>query len=252
MLRTAVLMCMAVAALGFNLDRSNGPDGRIIVGGSDTDITKYPYQVSVQLVGSHWCGGSIISADYILSAAHCFGYLPLPYSVRVGSSVRNQGGTVHRIAEYIVHKQYGTNGHDFDIALLRLETPITFSAAAQPVTLEAQGDVVAAGTPAVVTGWGDLEEKGAAADILQEVEVPIISNSACSEAYVGITERMICAGFQAGGYDTCQGDSGGPLVANGRQVGIVSFGRGCARANAPGVYARVAALRAWIRENSGL
>lgn len=85
--------------------------------------------------------------------------------------------------------------------------------------------------------------------------MPVVNQEACGKAYEdfgGITDRMICAGHTEGGKDACQGDSGGPLVAEGKLIGIVSWGYGCARPNYPGVYSRVAVARDWIRENAGV
>lgn len=85
--------------------------------------------------------------------------------------------------------------------------------------------------------------------------MPIVNQTVCSDAYAsfgGITDRMICAGLTAGGKDACQGDSGGPLVADGKLVGVVSWGYGCARPNYPGVYSRVAAVRDWITKKTGV
>lgn len=90
---------------------------------------------------------------------------------------------------------------------------------------------------------------------LRAAEVPVVNQEACGQAYEsfgGITDRMICAGHTEGGKDACQGDSGGPLVAEGKLIGIVSWGYGCARPNYPGVYSRVAVVRDWIRENAGV
>lgn len=85
--------------------------------------------------------------------------------------------------------------------------------------------------------------------------VPIVNQEKCATAYKNlapITDRMICAGFDKGGKDACQGDSGGPLVSNNVLVGVVSWGYGCAQANYPGVYSRVASVRNWISEQSGV
>ncbi|GLH06209.1 Hypodermin-B [Gryllus bimaculatus] len=189
----------------FSPSRSYGPGGRI-VGGSDTSITNYPYQVSVQYEGSHSCGGSIISAEFILTAAHCFYDRDAAYSVRVGSSVRDAGGAVLDVAERLIHPlyEYGGGSEDYDVALLRLRAPIAFSAAAQPVALAARDEEVRAGTPAVVTGWGLLKSGGSLATVLQEVEVPVVSPEDCNNVYWGsITPRMLCAGYPEGGRDAC-------------------------------------------------
>ena len=85
--------------------------------------------------------------------------------------------------------------------------------------------------------------------------MPTVNQKECNKAYSdfgGVTDRMLCAGYQQGGKDACQGDSGGPLVADGKLVGVVSWGYGCAQAGYPGVYSRVAVVRDWVRENSGV
>ena len=114
----------------------------------------------------------------------------------------------------------------------------------------------AAGSLAVVSGWGTLHYGDT--DLpsqLQAVEVYITSRVECNSAYAvygGITDRMICAAVPGGGKDACQGDSGGPLVVNGVLVGIVSWGAGCADARYPGVYSDVATLRSFVTEQTGV
>ena len=120
----------------------------------------------------------------------------------------------------------------------------------QPICLGEPGDDYE-GVTALVTGWGKLNSSGPQSDILQEVNVTTISNQECRASYGHhrITDNMICA--QAAGRDSCQGDSGGPLAVLGqdgsyRQIGVVSWGRGCARPGYPGVYTRLSSLLGWI------
>lgn len=99
------------------------------------------------------------------------------------------------------------------------------------------------------------QEGGSVSPNLMRVSVPIVSKSTCQQVYQSmntITDRMICAGYTAGGKDSCQGDSGGPLTSSGVLYGIVSWGRGCAQPRYPGVYSNVANLRSWIKTNSGV
>merc|ERR1719187_11532 len=123
-----------------------------------------------------------------------------------------------------------------------------------------------------VTGWGALYSGGGAPKELQEVDVKVMSNAKCDIMYKNldkklhpmyqITKNMICAAEEYGNgeKDSCQGDSGGPLITerqgvrvNGKQqyeqIGVVSFGEGCADARYPGVYARVTEQLDWIKEN---
>jgi trypsin len=135
----------------------------------------------------------------------------------------------------------------------QVSVPFTFGTGVRPIALTSTEP--AAGTLAVCSGWGTLTSGGSLPIQLQAVEVFIISRAACNNAYAaygGITENMICAGVPGGGKDACQGDSGGPLVVGNQQVGIVTWGVGCAEANYPGVYSNVATLRSFVTEETGV
>lgn len=179
-----------------------------IVGGDDTTIEENPWQISMTNFGSHRCGGSIITERKIVTAAHCVRGVLLQYVViRVGSTLRTSGGTLFQVSRIIEHEAYNvpTYIHN-DVALMFLATPLTFGAAVQPIQLAEMGEIIANGTLATVSGWGNTEQGGSAPDILQIVTVPIWDFETCREAYENVnpvTEGMICAG--AGGIGSCQG-----------------------------------------------
>ncbi|KAK7175096.1 hypothetical protein R3I93_002101 [Phoxinus phoxinus] len=232
-----------------------------IVGGQAATAGSWPWQVSIQSAyyGGHFCGGSLINKDWVLSAAHCFqsslGNVEI-YLGRRSQSGSNPYEEYRTVRRFINHPNYNNPPHDNDIALLQLSSSVTFSDYIRPVCLAAAGSVFAAGTESWVTGWGMLQAGGIQIpDLLQEVMIPIVSNSDCDNAYGGgITSNMMCAGLlNQGGKDSCQGDSGGPMVSrNGSQwiqSGIVSFGQGCADPKYPGVYARVSRYQDWINSH---
>ncbi|XP_061397812.1 trypsin beta-like [Musca vetustissima] len=248
-----LLALMATSAFGSVIMPRVTPDldGRV-VGGEDTTIEQFPYQVSVRMLGSHMCGGSIYNSRVVVTAAHCiFGFLGASvYSIQYG--VTRVGGNTNVItAERIIkNENYDSGVINNDVALIFLSSDIPFGPNAQPIplaTTEPEPNTIA-----VVSGWGAVEEDGASASILQKVEVLIVDRGVCANQYAGINEitnAMLCAAVENGGKDACQGDSGGPLVANGELVGIVSWGVGCARAEFSGVYSNVAELRSWIEDN---
>ncbi|XP_053371256.1 serine protease 27-like [Clarias gariepinus] len=232
-----------------------------IVGGEDAAAGSWPWQVSFQRGGSHFCGGSLISEKWVLSAAHCFQSITAPdITIFLGlASLQgfNSNMQTATTSNIIINEAYDPVSNDNDIALVELDFPVTFSSYVVPVCLTASNSFLPAGTNVWVTGFGRIGTNVnlPPPETLQEVEVPIVSNSDCANSYSSITNNMICAGLSQGGKDSCQGDSGGPLVirVNGIwvQAGIVSFGHGCAQPNFPGVYTRVSQYQGWIDGSSG-
>ncbi|XP_073821501.1 trypsin-1-like [Musca autumnalis] len=230
-------------------------DGRI-VGGHKINITDAPHQISLQ-TSAHICGGSIISKQWILTAAHCtYGKTADRLKVRLGTSESAKGGELLDVIEIVQHKQFNYSNVDYDYSLLKLSREIEFDETKQPVKLPETKEDAKDGDQCFVTGWGNTQNATESRTWLRLAEVPIFNQEECSEKYKrfgGVTERMICAGYIEGGKDACQGDSGGPLVTeDGVLVGVVSWGYGCARPDYPGIYSRVSYVRDWIRTNSGV
>ncbi|XP_067002695.2 trypsin-1 isoform X1 [Anabrus simplex] len=233
-------------------------DGRI-VNGTDAEDDTYPFQVSLQYHGQHFCGGSIVNERWILTAAHCFDpnmVLPL-VTVQAGTTDIGKGknktvkGVVKNVVGVAIHKEYMPfSGHYNDIALLLLKDPFEFNDHIKPVTLPRQLEETATYTPATVIGWGMNYTGGPIMTKLQTVEIEIVSDADCLEIYAGETHASnICAGVPEGGKGACIGDSGGPLIADGKQVGVVSWSvMPCASKGYPVVFTEVSFYIDWIKE----
>ncbi|KAF5307104.1 hypothetical protein FQR65_LT18461 [Abscondita terminalis] len=216
-------------------------DGRI-VGGLSTTIDRRPYQLSLQTRGNHICGASIIGPNVALTAAHCTdGMRSFTLSVRSGSTYRGSGGQVHQVVTICQHPLYNSALIDYDVAVVKINPQFQLSNNVKHIPLQPVNQEVPVGAVAVVSGWGTTTEGGSSSQSLQEVSLPHVSDQSCKQSYGSskITQRMFCFGYTRGGQDSCQGDSGGPLVYNGAQVGIVSWGNGCARHGYPGVYTKI-------------
>ncbi|KAF4444272.1 trypsin [Fusarium austroafricanum] len=226
-----------------------------IVGGTSASAGDFPFIVSLSLNNGPWCGGSLLNANTVLTAAHCVsGRAASGFSIRAGSLSRTSGGVTSRISSIRVHPQYnqGADSNN-DVAILKLSTSIPAGGNIAYARLASSGSDPAAGSTVTVAGWGATSQGGGNSPInLLKVSIPVIARATCQAQYdqYTITNTMFCAGEAAGGKDSCQGDSGGPIVDSSKTLlGAVSWGVGCARAGNPGVYARVGALRSFIDSN---
>ncbi|CAD7079084.1 unnamed protein product [Hermetia illucens] len=231
-----------------------------VVGGKEAPAHAAPYIVSLQFLGSHFCGGSIIADKYVLTAAHCLAYPSLLVSAVAG--LHNVGGTSgsqsRSVSKQTQHSKYGGDVGPYDIGIITLSKAFDFNDKIQPVALPASG-VIHSGS-ATLYGWGSTSTTSTASmpKLLQTVTKPIIEYSAC-EAHLGgpgaspLADTNICTGPLTGGISACSGDSGGPLVQeNGGKleiIGVVSWGYiPCGSVDAPSVYTRVSAYIDWIKE----
>ncbi|XP_025145770.2 transmembrane protease serine 11B-like protein [Bubalus bubalis] len=232
-----------------------------IRGGSTAQEGEWPWQASLKKNGRHYCGASLISDRYLVTAAHCFknSQDPRNYTVTFGTRV-NLPYMQHYVQQIFIHENYIRGELHDDIAVILLTEKVLFKNDVHSVCLSEAAQIFPPGEGVVVTGWGALSYDGEYPVLLQKAPVKIIDTNTCNawEAYNGmIQDTMLCAGYIEGNIDACQGDSGGPLVhPNSRNiwylVGIVSWGAECGTANKPGVYTRVTAYRNWIASKTGI
>lgn len=281
-----MLLLLSVVSAAHATDSSGTPpkgaETSAIINGSAGSISTYPWIVYLAYdTGEQYCGASLISPTWVLTAAHCF-------LNEAGDEIDLETGALSRvflntdtttppastaiegaIGQIIIHPSYqpneatSPNANDFDIALVE----ITAAVEVQPISLLAAGaPTIAAGIEAIIMGWGNTSvneenESTDPSDTLLQAKQTIVDNDSCLEIYSdGITANMICAGGSTAAptTDTCQGDSGGPLsIASGNsfvQVGIVSFGGiggpTCGDPESPGVYASVSALADFIQQHA--
>ncbi|KAG7215628.1 hypothetical protein INR49_021983 [Caranx melampygus] len=208
-------------------------------------------QVLLIYKGKGFCGGAIYKPTWILTASHCLEDIDIRL-LKVVAGEHNivvDEGTEQliQVSEVIMHQNYVPVTADNDIALLRLATPITYTPYAVPVCLPtrplANQDLWAI-TMHTVSGWGRRAENGPTSTVMRRLKVPRIPTRQCvEESGVQLTTNMFCAGYIDGGQDSCKGDSGGPLVTQYKKttflLGIVSWGKGCARQGNYGIYTRV-------------
>ncbi|XP_069488731.1 chymotrypsinogen B2-like [Ambystoma mexicanum] len=237
-----------------------------IINGEDAVPHSWPWQVSLQYNGFHFCGGSLINENWVVTAAHCDAIPGLDVVVlgEQDRSSEKEDVQVISISKTIMNPEY-PQAISTDVALLKLATPARLNAHVSPVCLASLGDNFPSGLRCVTTGWGrpSLNSQpmyclllffllaNAGAIVLQQVALPIVSEQDCKRQWGDmVTDSMICGG--ADGASSCHGDSGGPLVCQIGEpwllVGIVSWGSSSCSVRLPAVYARVSYARSWIEQ----
>lgn len=234
-----------------------------VVGGVEANKNTHPWIVRLQ-VGDYLCGGTILNANFVVTAAHCLydadgnAISHRTMYVNAGdhdSYVDNEPGEQQRsVAAIYKHEGYDPTGFTDDIAIFKLQAPLVLSSKVAPACLPERGFEPEDGSIVFAAGWGTTSEGGETPRFLQEVDLQYHrdGNAACQASSDPL--KMLCAGKPAGGQDTCQGDSGGPLIHVESStktpvlIGVTSFGEGCARAGGLGVYVDVVNYLDWINE----
>ncbi|XP_028609815.1 chymotrypsin-like elastase family member 2A [Grammomys surdaster] len=264
MIRTLLLSALVAGALscGFPTYEVQDDVSRV-VGGQEATPNSWPWQVSLQYLSSgrwyHTCGGSLVANNWVLTAAHCISN-SRTYRVLLGRhslSTSESGSLAVQVSKSVVHEKWNSQkiANGYDIALLKLASPVSLTSKIQTACLPPAGTVLANNYPCYVTGWGRLQTNGASPDVLQQGRLLVVDYATCSSASwwgSSVKTTMVCAGGD-GVTSSCNGDSGGPLnckASNGQwQVhGIVSFGStlGCNYPRKPSVFTRVSSYIDWI------
>uniref|UniRef100_A0A3B3C1K1 Transmembrane serine protease 15 n=1 Tax=Oryzias melastigma TaxID=30732 RepID=A0A3B3C1K1_ORYME len=195
-----------------------------VVGGANAEKGAWPWMVSLHWRGRHACGASLISRDWLLTAAHCvyknthLQYWSAVLGLHAQSAMNSQEVQIRQVDRIIINKKYDRRTKEADIAMMHLQQPVNFT----------EGQHFPAGRRCFIAGW----------DVLQEAEVPLVDQEECQRLLpeYTFTSSMLCAGYPEGGVDSCQ------------LTGVTSFGVGCGRPERPGAYARVSAFASWIAE----
>ena len=259
-MRPIRIRSMLAAASAAAVLATFAPPATGIVGGGYASAGEYPWMAAVYLgspSSGQFCGGTLVKPTVVITAAHCILGLPAPHvsGVLLGRLTLNgTGGEQIPATGFVIHPLWNAANNTYDIAAIKLARPSSQTPLAWAVP--GQEALFAPGVTATVTGWGATSEGGDGSNELKEASVPIVSDATCAAYYGGIPlgitpDQHLCAGYAKGGTDTCQGDSGGPLMVRNASnqyilAGITSFGDGCARPNAYGVYSQVATLSSFI------
>ncbi|WP_051309241.1 S1 family peptidase [Desulfogranum japonicum] len=264
-LQMCIVSSLGTVQIGFAEESAIDSNQTKIVGGETAVKGAWPWMAALlysdinDFFSAQFCGGALITKKWVLTAAHC---------VYNGSSLRAAGeidvamgvhdlttnsGDRISVKRIVPYPGYNSRTNDGDLALLELAR----ESSEETLALFTDSSNSLSGETGTLIGWGNQASYDIDyAEKLQQVEVPIVSNSVCNASYSNqITSNMVCAGYSYGGKDSCQGDSGGPLMVyynnKWRHAGIVSWGYGCALAGYYGVNTRTSQYISFIESYVG-
>lgn len=259
--------CLLSTSLHIFADNSQQVSTRIVGGEESSSASEYPWVVSLKYNGSHFCGATLINDQWVLTAAHCVidqlsndsNFTATAGEYDLSSSPTTISSSIEKI---ITHPDYNETTFDNDIALIKLSSAVSNETITLLSSLETAQSIEVDTTLSTSIGWGSTvgyssgEDPNAEyPDILNVVSIPLLSSEMCKTIMPMTTDNMVCAAdLVNGGLDSCQGDSGGPLLVEStsegeiQQIGVVSFGQGCAAQGTAGVYTKVANYQSWIDE----
>ncbi|XP_006163485.1 ovochymase-2 [Tupaia chinensis] len=246
-----------------------------IVGGSQVEKGSYPWQVSLKQGQKHICGGTIISPQWVITAAHCVAKRNIAATLNITAgehdlSQTEPGEQTFTTETLIIHPHFSTKKPmDYDIALLKIAGVFQFGQFVGPICLPEPGERFEAGFICTAAGWGRLTEDGEFPQVLQEVNLPILTQEECVAALLTLKRPIrgntfLCTGFPNGGKDACQGDSGGSLMCRNKKgswtlAGVTSWGLGCGRGwrnngkeddqGSPGIFTDLSKVLPWIHKH---
>nr|CAB3266608.1 SCO-spondin-like [Phallusia mammillata] len=258
--------CCRSSPTNYTCGRDRFTNDDRIVGGVNAVAGRWPWQAYILIDGGTLCGGTLIDANWVLTAGHCFLKATNRSVIKVSFGVVEPKARETHVqkrdgVEVVFYPDWKRETFPYnDVALIRLSHPVEYGEFAHPACLP-NGEKPTVGTQCWAVGYGTVEYRGKAAESLQEVDLPVVSSSTCSPVYAKtqypVDENiMFCAGHKSGGKDACQGDSGGGLFCQRCDscqwyvAGIVSFGKGCARPDVYGVYTNVEHFESWISEHT--
>ncbi|KAG6445011.1 trypsin-4 [Manduca sexta] len=253
MLRIICLLAISAAAHACKPCTCGVARAGRVVGGVAVSPGEFPWLAALKRDGKVICGATVVAPDHLITATHCVhGIEASRLTVLVGEyDVNSSQAAGYQVSHVAQHPDFNKYSYDCDIAVLRLEEPLPDNLYRPACLPDWTDEHYLEGVDAIVSGWGSTVEKGPSSNVPMKAGVQIWAQEECTSAGYGrkkVTPRMLCA--NAASRDACTGDSGGPLLMakpHYTLVGIVSWGRGCARPSYPGVYTRVDQFMPWLK-----